>query len=288
MQATDRHAGTLRSRIVLVDDDGVRATMTASWLVQMGWRDAVVLEGGIEGHALDTGMPAPPVLGLDEARMERVASGALAAATRIAGGATITGIAPDALAAALDRGEADVVDVSLSRAYRAGHIPGACHAVRARLDRTLGDRSDPGIHGQAGNGLGRAFDGRSDPGVRGQAGDGLARALGGRHSGRMLVFTSGGGALARLAAAEAAASVDAPVRVLEGGNAGWAAAGYPLTAAEPRYLDDPDDVLVPIHEAEGGMEKAMNDYLDWEIALPGEVARDGTASWLRTARGGPR
>ena len=70
------------------------------------------------------------------------------------------------------------------------------------------------------------------------------------------------------------------------------------------------------------MEKAMNDYLDWEIraarrsrprrhrglAAHGaggptvrhrpeihdaagklcEVARDGTAAWLRTARGGPR
>ena len=248
VQATDRHVGTLRARIVLTDDDGVRATMTASWLVQMGWRDAVVLDGGIEGHALATGMPAPPVLGLDEARVE--------------------GIAPDALAAALDRGEADVMDVSLSRTYRAGHIPGACHAVRARLGRTLG--------------------GGSDPGVREQAGDGLARIPGGRHSRRMLVFTSGGGALARLAAAEAAACVDAPVRTLEGGNAGWTAAGYPLTAAEPRYLDDPDDVLVPIHEAEGGMEKAMNDYLDWEIALPGEVARDGAAAWLRTERGDAR
>ena len=109
VQATDRHVGTLRSRIVLTDDDGVRATMTASWLVQMGWRDAVVLEGGIEGHALATGMPAV------------------------------------------------------------------------------------------------AF-------------------------------------------------------------------------------DEPGDVPTPIHKAEGGMEKAMNDYLAWEIALPGEVARDGTAAWLRLQR----
>ena len=109
VQATDRHVGTLRSRIVLTDDDGVRATMTASWLVQMGWRDAVVLEGGVEDHALATGMPAA------------------------------------------------------------------------------------------------AF-------------------------------------------------------------------------------DEPDDGPVPIHKAEGGMEKAMNDYLDWEIALPGEAARDGTAAWLRTER----
>ena len=56
VQGTDEQIGTLRARVVIVDDDGVRATMTASWLVQMGWRDAVVLEGGIEGHALETGM----------------------------------------------------------------------------------------------------------------------------------------------------------------------------------------------------------------------------------------
>ena len=120
VQGTDEQVGTLRSRIVLVDDDGVRATMTASWLVQMGWRDAVVLEGGVEGHTLETGMPAAPVLGLDEVQVE--------------------GIAPDALAAAFERGDAEVVDVSLSRSYRSGHLPGARHGIRARLGRNLADR----------------------------------------------------------------------------------------------------------------------------------------------------
>ena len=249
VQATDRHIGTLRSRIVLTDDDGARATMTASWLVQMGWCDAVVLEGGLEGHALDTGMPVPPLPGSGKVRGEGAAPGVVAAADRIEGGAAISLITPDALAAALHRGEAEVVDISLSRAYRAGHVPGACHAVRARLERSLS----------------------------------------GRPSGRrMLVLTSDDEALARFAAAEAAASVDASLRLLEGGNAGWVAAGYPLTAAEPCFLDDPDDVLVPVHEAEGGMEKAMRDYLDWEIGLPGEIARDGTAMWLRPERGSTR
>ena len=228
VQATDRHVGTLRSRVVLVDDDGVRATMTASWLVQMGWREAVVLEGGIEGHGLETGMPVPPSLGSNHARP--------------------AGIAPDALAAALHRGEADVVDVSLSRAYRAGHVPGARHAIRARLDRSL--------HGWP--------------------------------AGRMLVVTSDDEALAALAATEAAALVDAPVRTLEGGNAGWVAAGRPLTAAAPRFLDDPDDVPVRVHEAEGGMEKAMHDYLEWEIGLVAEVVRDGTAAWLHGGHEGGR
>ena len=31
--------------LVLVDDDGVRATMTASWLIQMGWDDVVLRDG---------------------------------------------------------------------------------------------------------------------------------------------------------------------------------------------------------------------------------------------------
>ena len=201
--------------------------MTASWLVQMGWRDAVVLEGGIAGHTLETGMPAPPVLGLDEAQVK--------------------GIAPDALAAALERGEAGVVDVSLSRGYRSGHVPGARHGIRARLGRNLADW----------------------PGER------------------LLVLTADDDALARLAAADLAPELDAPVRCLEGGNGGWTAAGYPMTKADPAFLDDPDDVRVRVNEDEGGMERAMNDYLEWEIGLVADVARDGTAAWLHMERGEP-
>jgi len=226
VQTTDEQVGTLRSRIVLVDDDGVRATMTASWLVQMGWRDAVVLKGGIEGHALETEMPAPPVLGLADTRVED--------------------IAPDALAAALARGEAEVVDVSLSRTYRSGHVPGARHGIRARLGRNLADWP----------------------------------------RGRLLVVTADDEALARLAAADLAQELDAPVRCLEGGNGGWTAAGYSTTAANPAFLDAPDDVRVRVNEDEGGMEKAMNDYLEWEIGLVDDVARDGTAAWLRAAPAG--
>jgi len=224
VQTTDEEVGTLRSRIVVVDDDGVRATMTASWLVQMGWRDAVVLDGGIEGHALEQGMPARPVLGLEEAQVE--------------------GITPEALAAALARGEAEVVDVSLSRAYRSGHLPGAHHGIRARLGRNLANRPRD----------------------------------------RLLAITADDAALARLAAADLTERPGAPVRCLDGGNDGWTAAGYPLTTADPAFLDEPDDVRVSVNEAEEGMEKAMNDYLTWEIGLVDDVARDGTAAWLHTER----
>ena len=49
VQASDEYLGVLGARIVLIDDTGVRATMTASWLLQMGWTEVAVLEGGLQG-----------------------------------------------------------------------------------------------------------------------------------------------------------------------------------------------------------------------------------------------
>src|SRR5438105_7459127 len=43
VQATDQYVGTVGARIVVIDDQEVRAMMTASWLRQMGFADAVVL-----------------------------------------------------------------------------------------------------------------------------------------------------------------------------------------------------------------------------------------------------
>ena len=42
VQETDHHVPVRGARIVLADDDGVRAPMTASWLAQMGWEVYVV------------------------------------------------------------------------------------------------------------------------------------------------------------------------------------------------------------------------------------------------------
>ena len=52
VQATDQYAGTLGARIVLSDDNEVRAVMTASWLKQMGWQGVAVLPeaGGEKGQ----------------------------------------------------------------------------------------------------------------------------------------------------------------------------------------------------------------------------------------------
>ncbi len=116
VQETDRYVGTLRARVVLIDDNGVRATLTASWLLQMGWRDVAVLRDGLRGNALEKGTPGGAPLGLEtEADV----------------------IDAPALHALLGEQNATVVDLSSSRDFRARHIPGAWFAVRSRLGESL-------------------------------------------------------------------------------------------------------------------------------------------------------
>jgi len=64
VQETDMTATVRGARIVLVDDDGVRANMTASWLAQMGW-EVVVLDAPDRAAWSATGpcpfrFPPPP------------------------------------------------------------------------------------------------------------------------------------------------------------------------------------------------------------------------------------
>ena len=55
VQEIDMAAPVRGARILLTDDRGVRADMTASWLAQMGW-ETYVLEGGYD-RVLDVGPP---------------------------------------------------------------------------------------------------------------------------------------------------------------------------------------------------------------------------------------
>jgi rhodanese-related sulfurtransferase len=68
VQETDHFAPVRGARIVLADDIGPRADVTASWLAQMGW-DVLVLEGGFDGQ-LETGSTALPPRG-PEGRYKR-------------------------------------------------------------------------------------------------------------------------------------------------------------------------------------------------------------------------
>jgi len=113
VQETDMFAPVRGARIVLADDIGVRAHMSASWLAQMGW-EVYVLEGGFEG-ALEAGpwSPTRPVL------------------------PDVPALSPAALADLIATGSARVIDVGPSKAYRQAHIPGAQFAIRARLPQLL-------------------------------------------------------------------------------------------------------------------------------------------------------
>jgi rhodanese-related sulfurtransferase len=118
VQETDSWLGVWGSRVVLVDDTGVRARMTASWLRRMGW-DAVVMDnglgGGLEGVELEQGTPAVPT-----------------------GIFPLAGPEPAAVQPAeLQANPGVVVDLALSRNHRQGHIPGAWFAIRARLTEAL-------------------------------------------------------------------------------------------------------------------------------------------------------
>ena len=114
IQATDEYVATHNARIVLIDDDGVRAIMTASWLQQLGWGDAVVLEGGVGGRQLVSGKNPRPTA----PRAPSISNTALA--ERLA--ANPTSVA--------------VLDIGTSLKFRQkGHIPGAWWGVRSRLDQ---------------------------------------------------------------------------------------------------------------------------------------------------------
>ena len=112
VQATDNWIATRNSRIVLIDDTGVRARMTGAWLRQMGHRNVFVLDDGLE---IETG---PQAVAYDPV-------------SQAAGVATID---VPTLVALLGSGDRTVlIDMARSLDFREGHIPGSHWAVRTRL-----------------------------------------------------------------------------------------------------------------------------------------------------------
>jgi rhodanese-related sulfurtransferase len=119
VQETDHAAPVRGARIVLADDDGVRAPMTASWLAQMGW-DVHVVEAPPAAAfsaraAVPAERPSPPAA--DEAAPAGLARWLAEQAS------------PELLA---------VIDVGTGANYAKGHIPGAWFAIRAQLAQALG------------------------------------------------------------------------------------------------------------------------------------------------------
>lgn len=120
VQETDNWVASWEARIVLVDDNGVRARMTGSWLKQMGYARVFVLMDAMTGQTLEKGEAPLPA--------DRFPLGGPAPRT----------LDVQQLERAMKAGQATVVDVGISKPYGKGHIPGAWHAVRSRLKENLG------------------------------------------------------------------------------------------------------------------------------------------------------
>lgn len=111
LQATDQWVGTRGARIVLVDDTGVRAILTAHWLQQLGW-DVSVLEDAFSGQRLESGH-APHELTDVPAAIE---------------------IAAERVIDWLGR-EGRIITTGASAAYRDAHAAGSIWANRTTLER---------------------------------------------------------------------------------------------------------------------------------------------------------
>jgi rhodanese-related sulfurtransferase len=101
VQATDEYVAVRHARLVLVDPQRVRAIMTASWLIQMGWHDVYVLPT-LAGFEIEAGPRTAVVLGFSPWQTTPEAKGAM-------------------------------LDFSTSLRFHYKHIPGAWWVVRARL-----------------------------------------------------------------------------------------------------------------------------------------------------------
>jgi len=119
LQATDQFVGVRGARVVLVDDDVVRAKITASWLQQMGWRDAYT-------HMIeaDTGKILNAIAPKENAytNVERID---VAKSKKL-----------------VKQGNATIIDVSQSHEYLAGHIPGAGFCPRGQLPKIIAGLQD--------------------------------------------------------------------------------------------------------------------------------------------------
>lgn len=111
VQATDQWVGVRGAKVIVMDDDMIRAPMVANWLHQLG-HDVAVLDGGLETAR---GLNIPTLKPFSAEPLPQIS-------------------AKDVQAKAADL---QLVDLRPSMTFRAGHIEGARWSIRPRLE-TLG------------------------------------------------------------------------------------------------------------------------------------------------------
>ncbi|MGY2202056.1 rhodanese-related sulfurtransferase [Pseudomonas gingeri] len=114
VQETDHFASVRGARLVLVDDDGVRANMSASWLAQMGWQ-VKVLDGLVPTDFSEQGPWQAPLPPAPEAQPVDAAT----------------------LAGWLQEPGTQVLDFTASANHVQRHIPGAWWVLRSQLAEAL-------------------------------------------------------------------------------------------------------------------------------------------------------
>jgi rhodanese-related sulfurtransferase len=118
IQATDQWVAVRGARLVLMDDELVRAPVVAAWLRQLG-HEACVLDGGAKAAAAAAWpKPASPLLPPEP-----------------------TSMPASAAAEALRDGAVQIVDLRPSMAYRKGHIAQAIWSIRPRVAKAVGDKT---------------------------------------------------------------------------------------------------------------------------------------------------
>ena len=103
-----------------------------------------------------------------------------------------------------------------------------------------------------------------------------------------MACTSPDGVLARYAAADLSALLKREVPALEGGTGAWRAAGLPLESGETRMLEPPEDVYYKPYDHKAQIEAAMQDYLQWEVALLEQIRRDPDCRFRDYPHSAPR
>jgi rhodanese-related sulfurtransferase len=113
----ERYFATLNARIVLIDDDTVRATVTALWMIQMGWGEIAVLVDGLQGGLLRKGPEPMPEMDFGDIAVPEITARQLETQQQ--------------------RQPARIIDVGWSDAYQESHIPGAVWCSRLALPNFL-------------------------------------------------------------------------------------------------------------------------------------------------------
>jgi 3-mercaptopyruvate sulfurtransferase SseA len=104
----------------------------------------------------------------------------------------------------------------------------------------------------------------------------LKNAVGKLPRARRYVLTCGTSILARFGALDLAEAANAEVFVLDGGTSAWRNAGFELEAGEGRLASPPIDRYRRPYETIDEVGEVMQAYLNWELGLVAQLARDGT------------